>query len=69
MAFRRWRDRLYDLTRRAMTDIKEISEYSTFAQFVDPRQQIQAISAHLERYRSVTEKRVNKAIGEAENDH
>lgn len=62
MGFSRWKTRLINLTRRAMKDIKEISEYAPFVMYVDPRQQINGLSSHLERYRTVTENRVNKAI-------
>jgi len=68
MGFNRWRDRLYNLTRRAMADIKEISEYAHFTRVVDPNQQIRAISTQLERYREVTEKRSNKANEALEQD-
>lgn len=61
MGFNRWRDRLYNLTRRAMADIKEVSEYAHYPAFVDPNQQIRAISTQLERYREITERRSNKA--------
>lgn len=67
MAFNRWRLRLFDLTRRIMADIKEISEYAPFVEYCDPRQQINGISTHLERYRTVTEKRVIKALEGFEN--
>lgn len=69
MAFRRWRERLYDITRRAMADIKEISEFAPWVMYVDPRAQISAISAHLERYREVTQNRVKKAEERYQSDH
>lgn len=66
MAFTRWRQNLYNLTSRVMRDIRSISEYAPFVQICDPRDQINAISSHLERYRSITERRVEKAIKEFE---